>query len=95
MTIEQTIDIPENHRVTFDLPFSFPVGKVKVAISVYEKTEESMLLAIEKLSGMYNKTGDTVDAFLERKHADKALEYAIEERRRKEGEQFRQEKNKS
>jgi hypothetical protein len=32
MTIEQTVEIPASRRVTFDLPFTFPVGKAKAEL---------------------------------------------------------------
>jgi hypothetical protein len=32
MTVEQTVEIPANRRITFDLPMSFPVGTAKVTI---------------------------------------------------------------
>ncbi|GHV75202.1 hypothetical protein AGMMS49942_00230 [Spirochaetia bacterium] len=35
MIIEQTVEIPANRRVTFDLPYTFPIGKAKVALVVY------------------------------------------------------------
>jgi hypothetical protein len=36
MTIEQTVDIPANHRLhlDFELPLSLPVGKAKVELTV-------------------------------------------------------------
>jgi hypothetical protein len=40
MTIEQTVEIPSNHRLVLDLPFELPVGKAKVAVTVTtEKTQ--------------------------------------------------------
>jgi hypothetical protein len=33
MTIEQTIEIPVNHRITLDLPPELPAGKTKVEMS--------------------------------------------------------------
>jgi hypothetical protein len=40
MTIEQTIEIPSNHRLVLDLPFELPIGKAKVAVTIIsEKTK--------------------------------------------------------
>jgi hypothetical protein len=42
MTIEQTIEIPESHRLFFDIPRNIPSGRAKVALTV---TPEPMALA--------------------------------------------------
>jgi hypothetical protein len=34
MTIEQTIEVPSNHRVFLDLPYELPVGKTKVELTL-------------------------------------------------------------
>ncbi|GHV08518.1 hypothetical protein FACS189485_20100 [Spirochaetia bacterium] len=34
MTLEQTIEIPASRHVAFDLPFTFPIGKVKVELII-------------------------------------------------------------
>jgi hypothetical protein len=34
MTIEQTIEIPDSHRVYVDLPPQIPAGKARIAISI-------------------------------------------------------------
>jgi type IV secretory pathway ATPase VirB11/archaellum biosynthesis ATPase len=36
MTIEQTIEIPDSHRVYVDLPPQIPVGKARIAIRIIE-----------------------------------------------------------
>jgi hypothetical protein len=36
MTIEQTIEIPDSHRVYVDIPPHIPVGKARIAISILE-----------------------------------------------------------
>jgi hypothetical protein len=33
MTIEQTIEVPPNHRVSLDLPYELPVGKTRVELT--------------------------------------------------------------
>jgi hypothetical protein len=34
MTIEQTVEIPASRRVTFDLPFSVPIGTAKAELTL-------------------------------------------------------------
>jgi hypothetical protein len=34
MTIEQTVEIPASRRVTFDLPFSVPIGAAKAELTL-------------------------------------------------------------
>ena len=41
MTIEQTVEIPESHRVIFDLPFSFPVGRAKMELILTPEPQAS------------------------------------------------------
>ena len=40
MTIEQTIDIPPNRRLVFDLPFELPVGRARVELTVTPEKRE-------------------------------------------------------
>jgi hypothetical protein len=39
MTIEQTVEIPDNHRIYFDLPPQIPAGKARIAINILEYPE--------------------------------------------------------
>ena len=41
MTIEQTIEIPPNHRLVLDLPFELPVGKAKVELTVIPEKKKT------------------------------------------------------
>jgi len=34
MTVTKTIEIPENHRLYFDIPWNIPSGRAKVALTV-------------------------------------------------------------
>lgn len=78
MVIEQTVDIPENHRVFLDLPLDLPVGRAKIAVYVTpEQTGETAarraraLAAIEKCCGIAQGSGLTSDKFLEMKRAER------------------------
>jgi hypothetical protein len=39
MTIEQTVEIPDSHRIFFDLPPQIPAGKARIAISILDYQE--------------------------------------------------------
>jgi hypothetical protein len=39
MTIEQTVEIPANHRLVLEVPPEIPVGKAKAAITLVFETE--------------------------------------------------------
>jgi hypothetical protein len=68
MTIEQTVEIPPDHRLIVDLPPDSPSGRAKVEVTI---------------------TPLGVERFLEMKHADTALENSIDERQRKERDEYR------
>jgi hypothetical protein len=100
MTIQQTVDIPANRQIHLDLtlPETFTPGttlRLEINSSVITandqaaaaKTKESMRAAIEGLCGLYAGL-ETPGAYLERHHADNVAEWAIEERRSKEREQW-------
>ena len=42
MIIEQTIEIPPNHRLVLDLPLELPVGKAKMKLIVTPEKGESV-----------------------------------------------------
>jgi len=41
MTIEQTIEIPPNHRLVLDLPFELPTGKARVELTVIPEKKKT------------------------------------------------------
>jgi hypothetical protein len=45
MTIEQTIEIPPNHRLVFDLPPDMPTGRANVELTVIPKNRKTELSA--------------------------------------------------
>jgi Ethanolamine utilization protein EutJ (predicted chaperonin) len=45
MTIEQTIEIPENHRVFVNIPPQIPAGKARIAINILEYAGEAAIEA--------------------------------------------------
>jgi hypothetical protein len=79
MTIEQTIEIPESHRVFLDLPPELPAGKAKITITPHvEKQAANVHETIESLRGFAQRMGSTltVDSFLEMRREDLRLEEA-------------------
>ncbi|GHV84214.1 hypothetical protein AGMMS50212_15540 [Spirochaetia bacterium] len=70
MTIEQTIEIPTSRRVTFDLPFTFPIGKAKVEVTVNSESETVQpVKPLRSLRGI-DKGRDTMEAYFKRHHTD-------------------------
>jgi hypothetical protein len=94
MTIQQTIKIPADRRVQFEFlaPQEIPLGVVEVAIT-FNGSPKPRTAASGKgwrsLRGLYKDTGDTLDAYLERHHAENELERELEEPHLKEREQFK------
>jgi hypothetical protein len=42
MTIEQTVEIPPNHRLVFKLPPELPAGKARVELTVTPEKRETI-----------------------------------------------------
>lgn len=58
MTIEQTIDIPSDRRIFFDLPPELPVGRAKIEVIV---TPEAKLS--DRFAGAMRLSDETYRAF--------------------------------
>ena len=71
MTMTQTVEVPASHRLTIDVPREVPTGKALV--SVTPLAESSKDISLLSLRGSC-KGLDTMEAYFERKRADKALE---------------------
>jgi hypothetical protein len=88
MTLQQTIDIPADRRVYFDLPRDIPVGAAKVEFTIIPFRAprfEAAPQAVEEewvnpLLGLCEDSSLTVDRFLEMKREEIALEEANEAR---------------
>jgi hypothetical protein len=86
MTIQQMVEISADHRLLLDIrvPSELPTGKTMVELTFNSDigiSETVVRNAVKSLRGLFKDTDDSLEAFMERKHADKALEYEIEERR--------------
>jgi hypothetical protein len=78
MTIEQTVEIPENHRLTIDVPREIPAGRAVLTFTstpAMDKTASSL----RSLKGV-DKGRDTMEAYFERHWAEKAKEDGNEHR---------------
>ena len=83
MTIEQTIDIPADHRVLFEFlaPEELPAGPVRVELKLTPETAPhgEALTPLLAMLGI-DRGKNTLDAYFARKRADKAREDARIER---------------
>jgi len=84
MTIQQTIEVPPAHRIFFDLPLELPVGRAKVELTIIPEPapRKKNVKSLKSLFGIH-KNLDTMDAYFERKRANKAFEDVQFERNRK------------
>jgi hypothetical protein len=82
MTIEQTVEIPANHRLYLDIPGDVPIGKAKITIVPFAEPPAKPALnpyeAIEQAAGFAKKLGSTltVEKFLEMQREDLEMEEA-------------------
>jgi hypothetical protein len=81
MTLQQTINIPANRRVSFDFlaPQEIPIGTAKVAIAFDASPKPPAVAKKGSFDGLLALRGsceglDTLDAYFERKRADKRIE---------------------
>jgi hypothetical protein len=77
MIIEQTVEIPADHRIFLNLPPELPVGKAKVTITPQpEKPAANIYDAVTKLRGLAKEMGSslTVEGFIEMRQEDLRLE---------------------
>jgi hypothetical protein len=84
MTIQQTIKIPANRRVYFDVPQEIPLGVAEVAI-IFSAVKPKAAVpgkSWRSFRGMFKTDGNDVERFLEEMRADRELEDAIDERAR-------------
>ena len=84
MTIEQTIEVPVDRRILINLPPELPIGKARMELTITPESvlQEKAAKSLKSLFGIH-KNLDTMDAFFERKRANKAFEDAQFEKSRK------------
>ena len=86
MTIEQTVAIPADYRISIELPRSVPVGvQARVSITIptafegYSGVEQKK--PVKSFRGILKGKGITVERFREMQREDKAFEDAADERK--------------
>jgi hypothetical protein len=105
MIVEQTVEIPENHRIYLDIPSQIPTGRTKITLTIIDLSQErnrepvvqrpsgtqlgiqaappehteAPVIPLLELRGSC-KGEDTIAAYLDRKRADKALEFEHDRR---------------
>jgi hypothetical protein len=72
MTIEQTIDIPIDHRLILEVPREIPAGKAILTFTPVPAADKTVS-SLRSLMGI-DKGRDTMEAYFERHWADKAKE---------------------
>jgi hypothetical protein len=91
MTIEQTVEIQNDHRLVLDLPSGLPVGKARAAITLVfeEKPAAEREAAMAELFQYCANTAGSLTEYLERHWVDNDFERALELRKEKERDQYR------
>jgi len=80
MTIKRTVEIPASYRITIDVPREIPVGKAIITFTPATSgsmpvQQDKKVKPLDSYRGVH-KGLDTLDAYFERKRADKAKEDA-------------------
>jgi hypothetical protein len=84
MTIEQTVEIPANHRLYIDVPPYIPEGKAMITLSIAPVNSDGASQSTKtwrSFRGIFKGSGVTVADFLKRMRADRELEDEIDRRR--------------
>jgi hypothetical protein len=79
MTIEQTVEIPADHRLVLDLPPEIPEGRAKAALTLTFEVPPHRDKA-KSFRGILKGRGISLDRFMEMRREDKALEDGTNEK---------------
>jgi len=77
MTIEQTVTIPADHRLTLEVPPQIPAGataRFELFWSPGKEAVDSLDTALEEIWALCKDSSVTVDGFLEMRRRDNELE---------------------
>jgi predicted nuclease with RNAse H fold len=77
MTIEQTVTIPADHRVTLDVPREVPAGataRFELFLIPRKEADNSLDSALERIRALCKDAPITVDSFSKMRRMDKELE---------------------
>ena len=75
MSVTQTVEIPDSHRLVIDVPREVPTGPVILTFTPVAPRQEKNVPPLTALRGIH-KGRDTLEAYFTRKRADKAKEDA-------------------
>jgi hypothetical protein len=81
MTIEQTVEIPADHRLYIDVPPYIPEGKATITFSIAPANSGGVSQNPEtwrSFRGIFKGSGGTAADFLKRMRADRELEDEID-----------------
>ncbi|MDR1576539.1 MAG: hypothetical protein LBS37_11085 [Treponema sp.] len=84
MTIEQTVEIPADHRLVIEVPPEIPTGRAKAALTLVFETETTKAASekwVNPLLGLAKDSSLTVERFMEMQRKDIELENEIDKRR--------------
>jgi hypothetical protein len=81
MTIEKIIEIPADHRLTLEIPHAIPSGRARLEMIITPELTRPKAESLLNMRGSC-KGDDTMEAYFERKRADKALEDSNDQRQR-------------
>ena len=79
MTIEHTITIPEDHRITFEVPTEIPAGataRFELRWNPNNDVLSDLDSTLEKIWSLCKDSPISVDSFLKTRRHDKELEEA-------------------
>jgi hypothetical protein len=89
MTIEQTVEIPANHRLHLELPRTVPTGvmatveiNIPTVVDAFQNSPQPGT-PVKSFRGILKGRGITLERFREMQREDKALEDEADERRNK------------
>lgn len=81
MLMEQTVEIPVNHRLTLDIPAEIPAGKAVLELKftpLCESHRQTGETWVNPLKGICKDSKMTLERFRETQLADKELEEALD-----------------
>jgi hypothetical protein len=84
MAIEQTVDIPANHRLYIDVPPYIPEGKATITFSIVPVSNDGAsqnAKTWQSFRGIFKGSGGTAADFHKRMYADRELEDEIDKQR--------------
>jgi len=83
MLIEQTVEIPVDHRVFLDLPRSVPAGtkaRISIVIPAIFESQSAVEPKVKSFRGILKDKGISVERLREMQREDKSLEDAADNR---------------